>query len=314
MNKISLVFFGAGPVASKSLEFLAENFNIEAVVTKPKPAHHKGDAPVFDLAGKLNIPIITAANKTELDEKLSNSKFVSSMGLIIDFGIIVSNKVIDKFTKGIVNSHFSLLPEWRGADPITFSLLSGQKFTGVSLMLLVEAMDEGPILAQETIAIDTQDTGLSLTNKLITLSNKMLLEYLPRYYDGYLKPVEQIEYAKTRNINAEPSYSSKILKETGMVDWTMPGEQIEREIRAYQPWPKSYTKIGEGLSIIILKSQLYEGLKLNPGEIKIDSGRLIIGTKTSPLEILEVQPYGKNKMSASDFLRGYMNKLFVQKD
>ena len=312
MNKLNIVFFGAGPVASKSLEFLAENYNIEAVVTKPKPAHHKGDSPVYDLAEKLNIPVVTATNKSDLDQKMASLKFASKLGVIIDFGIIVSQEVIKKFGQGIVNSHFSLLPEWRGADPITYSLLSGQKTTGVSLMLLTAGMDEGPLLAQEQINIDIVDTGISLTDKLISLSNKMLLENLGRYARGDIKPVDQIEYAKAHDTAPEPTYSKKISKEDGLINWGLSAEQIERNIRAYQPWPKCYTKIGEGLTVLVLLSKVIGGVDLKPGEVKVDSGRLIIGTGGNSLELLEVQPQGKNKMAVGDFLRGYSNKLFVQ--
>lgn len=312
MNKISVVFFGAGPVASKSLEFLADNFSVEAVVTKPKLAHHKGDFPVYDLAEKLNLPITTAVNKADLDDKINSSEFSSSLGVIIDFGIIVSKAVMDKFPKGIVNSHFSLLPQWRGADPITYSLLSGQESTGVSLMLLTEGMDEGPILAQEPLNIAAEDTGTSLTEKLIYLSNKMLEEHLPAYYEDKIIPTEQRIFAETHGINPEPTYSSKIKKQDGVIDWSKPGEQIERDIRAYQPWPKCHSKVGDNLSIIILKAVIIDALQMKPGEIKVESGRLFIGTGTSPIELLEVQPYGKNKMLVGDFLRGYSNKLFVQ--
>src|SRR5882672_4684555 len=95
-----------------------------------------------------NVPVVTASNKTELDSLLGQLHFTSRLGVLIDFGVIVSQKAIDHFDLGIINSHFSILPEWRGADPITFSILSGQEETGVSLMLLVRAMDEGPLLAQ----------------------------------------------------------------------------------------------------------------------------------------------------------------------
>src|SRR5687768_10593623 len=132
MNKKSepIVFFGSGPVAAESLRLLAQDFTIEAVITKPRAAHHKGDVPVLTLAESLGLPTETAYDKKSLDKLFETKAFKSRLGVLVDFGIIVSQAVIDYFPFGIVNSHFSLLPEWRGADPITFSILSGQKETG----------------------------------------------------------------------------------------------------------------------------------------------------------------------------------------
>src|SRR5678815_2818348 len=114
MKKMSepIVFFGSGPVAAKSLELLAKDFSIEAVITKPRPAHHRGEVPVLDLAAKLQLPIHTVTNKKTLDELIKTNPFSSDIAVLIDFGIIVSQDAIDYFPLGIVNSHFSLLPEW----------------------------------------------------------------------------------------------------------------------------------------------------------------------------------------------------------
>src|SRR5690606_13053936 len=127
MNKIPVVFFGSGPVAAKSLENMLPDFEIVAVVTKPKPAHHRGNFPVINVAENNNLPLYRVTNKQELTELIRTKPFKSEVAILIDFGIIVSQEVIDYFPKGIINSHFSLLPEWRGADPITFAILSGQK-------------------------------------------------------------------------------------------------------------------------------------------------------------------------------------------
>src|SRR5579884_3510995 len=147
MKKMSetIVFFGSGPVAAASLELLAPVFNIEAVVTKPKPPHHKGRFEVLELADRLNLKVLTASDQAQLSQLFQTKSLSSRLGLLIDFGIIVPKDVIDYFHLGIINSHFSLLPRWRGADPISFAILNGDKTTGVSLMLLVPALDEGPL-------------------------------------------------------------------------------------------------------------------------------------------------------------------------
>src|SRR5579872_6817577 len=155
MTKTSetVVFFGSGPVAAESLRLLAKNFPIEAVISKPRAEQHKGEVPVLAAAEKLQLPVHTATDRQQLNKLFAKARFKSRVAVLVDFGIIVSQQVIDSFPLGIVNSHFSLLPKWRGADPITFAVLSGDKETGVSLMLLVEKMDEGPLLAQAPLQI-----------------------------------------------------------------------------------------------------------------------------------------------------------------
>lgn len=303
MNKPKIVFFGTGPVAAKSLELLAKHADIEAVVTKPKPDHHRGSFPVLEVAEELKLPVKTVTNKAELSELIASKPFSSQVGVLIDFGIIVSQDVIDYFPKGIVNSHFSLLPEWRGADPITFSILSGQKTTGVSLMLLVEKMDEGPILSQESISITDDDTTSSLTNKLIELSDNLLKNYLTQWLSGNISPRDQV---------GEATYSRKLTKEDGRLDWNKPADVLEREIRAFKEWPKSYTTLGD-IHVVVTESQETRAKRQElPGELIIEDGALMIQTSTNPLEILKLKPAGKKEMSAKDFLQGYKNKLEVR--
>src|SRR5581483_4478648 len=161
--------------------------------------------PVKDWADQHKVLVFTPANKTELAELFQTEKFVSPVGLVVDYGIIIPRSVMDSFPKGIVNSHFSLLPEWRGADPLTHAILSGQKQTGVSLMVIDEKLDEGPLLAQETYDIAANETTPTLTDRLTALSNKMIQKVLPDYVDGSLKPYSQP--------SSKPStYASKLSK------------------------------------------------------------------------------------------------------
>ena len=181
-NKI--VFFGSGPVAAKSLALLLANFEVEAVVTKPTTKFE------MQKVAK-DVQVYTVSNKSELDTLVRSQKFESRLGVLIDFGIIVSSSVISSFPLGIVNSHFSILPEWRGADPINFAILSGQQETGVSLMLLVEAMDEGPLLIYSTYKLPPDITSIELTQNLIHISNDMLRHTIPEYQAGRIALTDQ---------------------------------------------------------------------------------------------------------------------------
>src|SRR6266568_5558466 len=176
LKKTSLVFLGTGPVAAASLAFLADHFTIEAVITKPRKNGHKGSVPVEELSQRQNFPVYFVASKQELDDLSARHLFSSSVGIVVDFGIIISQKVINLFASGIVNSHFSLLPQWRGADPISYTILSGQKKTGVSLMVIEEGLDTGKLITQRGMDVGAKDTTGSLTEKLVNFSNQLILE------------------------------------------------------------------------------------------------------------------------------------------
>ena len=310
-----VVFFGTGPVAARSLRLLAKNFHIEAVVTKPRAAHHRGDMPVLELAEQLELPILEVSSKKEVSEKVAAAGYTSRVAVLIDFGIIVEQKVIDAFPMGIVNSHFSLLPQWRGADPITFAILSGQPKTGVSLMLLVEAMDEGPIIAVGEIELTPDLDTTELTSRLIGLSDKLLTDMLPKYLTGEVVGAPQEKVAATVGYSAAPTYSRKLTKKDGILDWNKPADRLEREIRAYSEWPKSRCMLG-GHAVIVTKAHVEAGAQGaepsgsgTPGELWRGSKTLGVYTAKGVLMIDELKPAGKGTMTIAAFLNGYGKEL-----
>lgn len=289
-----LVFFGSGPVSRASLEALyKKGFDFEAVITKPRLAHHRGPVPVLDFVEKNKVPYYTPQNKQEVADLFSKQKFTSPMGLVVDYGIIISKDVIDSFPKGILNSHFSLLPEWRGADPITFAILSGQTETGVSLMLINKNLDEGMLISQEKLPIKSDYDAPELTQKLVELSSKMLNRDMPPYLDCKINPYPQPDQT--------PTYSRKLVKEDGILDWAKPAEQLEREVRAYAGWPRSVTRLF-GHKIIVTKARVAK----QPASQEKDDA-LIMRANPGWLEITELIAPSGRKMSGADFLRGYRN-------
>lgn len=304
MKKTSepIVFFGSGPVAAKSLRLLARNFNIEAVITKPRPPHHKGDVPVLSVAEQLGLLVATTGNRTELDELINQKLFRSKTGVLIDFGIIVSQKVINYFPYGIINSHFSILPEWRGADPITFAILSGQEITGVSLMYLVEKMDEGPLLSYGEQPLEHKTTTPQLTERLIHLSDSLLAHDLPAVLRGESKGGVP-QSVTGRNT----SYSRKLTKEDGLIDWSKPANQIEREIRAFIEWPKSRASFGE-LEIVITEAHVKEGSGQLGETILLDK-KPAVYCGQDILVIDKLKPAGKKEMTGEAFLAGYKRQF-----
>jgi methionyl-tRNA formyltransferase len=309
-QKPKIVFLGSGPVAAKSLELLLEWCDIEAVITKPQPEHHKHDFPVIVLAQEHQLPTLFASNRRELDELMSTQTFDSRLGIIIDFGIIVSQHIIDFFELGIVNSHFSLLPELRGADPITFSIINGLQQTGVSLMLLVQAMDEGPLLAQATYELSDSTTTPSLTADLIDLSDQSLREIIPLYLQGQVDPAPQDQVALSGHQTA--TYSRKLSKQDSVLDFANTSAvQLEREVRAFIEWPKSRTVLA-GKDVIVTKAHVATAVDIThkPGDVDTLGvpGSIAITTNDGSLFCIDMlKPAGKPEMTAKAFLAG--NKL-----
>ncbi len=293
-NKI--VFFGSGPVAAKSLGLLKDSFQIEAVITKSSTKKLMQDVVS-------ETTVFCANSKKELDNLIDEENLSSKVAILIDFGIIVSQRVIESFALGIINSHFSLLPELRGADPITFSLLSGQSKTGVSLMLLSAGMDEGLILAQSDYKIKKTTDSSILTADLIDLSDGLLKACLSEYMDGKIIPIDQVSAAEMMGLSPIPTYSRKLTKEDGLIDWSKDAVELEREIRAYREWPKSYTNI-KGIDLIIRQADVVNASG-SPGEYRSDKKSLLIFCGKEALDIKVLQPAGKKEMPVSAFLNGH---------
>ncbi len=292
-KRTSVVFFGSGPVAAKSLSLLSKNFTIEAIITKSSTEKEMAQA----LPGT---KVYTVINKQELDELVADQRFESRLGILIDFGIIVSQKTIDCFELGIVNSHFSVLPEWRGADPISFAVLSGQKTTGVSLMLIDQGMDTGKVIVTKSISIAAKETTPSLTNKLIDLSDRLLNEYIPMYLNGNVQPRSQSHPNRA-------TYSRKLTKEDGVIDWRKPAVVVEREIRAFIEWPKSRTHLANKDVVITSAHVIDQSGKA--GTVSVRDKEVIVQCGKDALSIDTLKPAGKKEMTAEAFLAGHRHLI-----
>lgn len=295
----TVVFFGSGPVAAESLRLLQKHIHVEAVITKPTTAREMQ-------AVAEGVPQFLVSTRKELDELIKKQRFKSTLGILIDFGIIVSQKVIDSFELGIINSHFSILPEWRGPDPITFSILSGQKMTGVSLMLLVDKMDEGPIIGYGEQPLTGAETTPELTKRLINLSDALLKHDLPRYLSGEGRGGVSQEFM-TEHSGKQVCYSRKLTKEDGILDWSKSAEMLEREIRAFIEWPKSRVHLA-GKDVVITSAKI-ASRNGTPGSVTVDGRKLYIHCRGGALEVIRLKPAGKNEMTAEAFLAGYRDKL-----
>ena len=306
MSMISkkILFFGSGPVAAASLEKLIKHTDVSLVITKRKAPRFKGTPPVELVANDHDMKLSFADNKTELEELILGMGEKFDLGIVLDYGVIITEKTIQSFPLGIINSHFSLLPEWRGADPITFSLLSGQVETGISLMQIDRGLDTGKLFETSSISISSIDTNPSLTEKLIDLSDGLLQKNIPLILNETATKFPQ-------DTNQLTTFSKKIMKEDGLLNFNKPASVLEREIRAYKGWPRSYMKLGE-LDVIIEEATISD-VPVALGKITIDEqDHIIIGTVKGSLKINKLMPFGKNVMSSKDFLNGYRNRLSLE--
>lgn len=294
------IFFGSGPVAAASLQKLLSWQPICAVVTKRTPPHHKEAAPVVQIAQAHGLPLLYANTKAELDAlAIPTCRY----GIVIDYGVIISQKVIDYFELGIINSHFSLLPEWRGADPITYAILSGQQATGVSVMRIDSGMDTGPLLATIDVTITTDETGVSLTNKLVQASDDILQTTLPSYVAGTLQPYNQPDHIIA-------TYSQKLHKQDGILRPDRTATELARQVRAFRGWPTS--RLLCGATWLTIVSAQPSDVAASFGELVIHNKQLYYGCALGSLHITQLQPAGKKIMDATAFLNGYAQKLSLQ--
>jgi methionyl-tRNA formyltransferase len=292
MSRDSLVFFGTGPVSLACLEGIAGHFDIEAIITKPDKLAPNGrphSAPVKAWAADHAIPLFQPATKAELAGLVTPGRFASRVGLVVDYGLIIPESVIRAFPLGIINSHFSLLPEWRGADPITFAILSGQAVTGVSVMLVVPALDEGLLLAQAQYQIPSDATTRQLTSALSDISNQLLIKTIPAYISNQIKPYPQ-------DTSQPPTFSRKLTKADGDISWDKPADQIEREVRAFLGWPGSHTTLA-GIEVTITAAHV--------ASASDGPKALAVPCKSGALVIDRLKPAGKREMTGREFLAGH---------
>jgi len=298
------IFMGSPEFAVPSLERLVLNkYQVVAVYTQPDKPAGRGrslvSTPVKESAQALKLSVVQSANLKEAEVVAQLAEFRPDVIVIAALGQILPKPVLDIPARGCVNIHPSLLPKFRGASPVASAILAGDEFTGVSLMLMDEGLDTGPILGRAQISISPQDTTGSLTAKLSLIAAQLLLEVLPRWLRGEIEPQAQNE--------AEATFSQQISKRDGEIDWRLPAVEIWRRMRAFQPWPGCYTK-WQGRQLKIIEAvPLSEGGGEGLGRVvAVGGGEAGFGVVAGEgvLGVARVQLEGKKAMSADEFLRG----------
>lgn len=294
-----LIFMGTPRFAVPSLKRLQEEYEVVAVVTRPDRAAGRGRrvafSPVKEVALAWGIPVMQPRSLKKKEVVASLLELEPQVIVVAAYGQIVPPEVLAIPPCGCLNVHASLLPNYRGASPVAGALLAGEEETGITIMLMDEEMDTGPILAQARLPIALQDDRGSLTEKLACLGADLLLETLPRWLKGEMVPQPQEEDKAT--------YTKMLKKEDGLIDWSISSVEIWGQVRAYNPWPSAYTHF-EGQPLKILRARSIKGKRGDPGLVVATKEGAAVVAGEGLLALEEVQLAGKRAMGIAEFLRG----------
>lgn len=300
---INIVFMGSPDFALPSLRALTQHYHIAGVVTQPDRASGRGrelkPPPVKTLALELGLPIIQPQKLREPEAMAQLQAWKPDLIVVAAFGQILKKEVLDLPRFGCVNVHASLLPRWRGAAPINAAILAGDEETGVTIMQMDVGLDTGPMLAKRSIRLNPDDTAGSVFQALSTLGADLLLETLPDYMDGKIIPQPQPEEGAT--------YAPMLKKEDGRLDFFKPASELERRVRAMNPWPGAFMEL-DGAILKVHRAHVDAG-NASAGQRLVVQNQPAVGAGGGILILDEVQPAGKKPMSGTSFLAGARNWL-----
>ena len=295
-----VVFFGTPEFAVPSLEaLLGEGFDVVAVVTQPDKPHGRSRSTAVPP------PVKTAAEAEDVlvlqPERPGDPAFVERLralapdiGVVVAYGHILKPDLLGLPRHGMINVHPSLLPELRGAAPVEWAILNGLEHTGVTIMRMEQGLDSGPILLQIPHDIDPEVTGGELSEHLSEMGAQALVEALALFDTNGLKPHAQEQ--------ARATYAPKLTRETAHISWADPAARVARLIRALDPRPGAWTEL-DGREVKLFGARVVEG-RGAPGEVQQADHALRIATGQGAVEVEEVQPAGKARMAAAEWIRG----------
>lgn len=299
---MNVIFIGTAPLGIPTLRALAQQHRVLAVFTQPDRPAGRGlvptPPPIKRVAQELGLTVYQP-------EKINReAEFIKTLNpdviVVVAFGQFLSKKLLAIPKYGCINLHASLLPKYRGAAPIQWALITGECETGLTTFLLNEEMDAGDILLQEKVSISDEDTAGTLHDKLAELGPDLVLRTLEGLEQGTLIPRPQD--------HSQATFAPKIESIMGQIDWSQPARKIFNLIRGLNPAPGAYT-FWEGQRLKLYASRVVPSSSIFPPGCVIDAERLIVRCGEDALELLEVQPAGKRRMSGHDFVNGYKIRI-----
>jgi methionyl-tRNA formyltransferase len=297
----NLVFCGTPQFAVPTLEKLVEGFNLRLVLTQPDRPKGRGlglvASPVKESAERLGLPIYQPEKikqNEELQAKLA--EIAPAAIIVVGYGRIIPKWMLDLPQYGNINLHASLLPKYRGAAPIQWAIANGERVTGVTTMRIDEGLDTGDILLQKQLAILDEDTAETVSPRLAAIGADLMVDALRGLAEGTLTPQPQKDN--------EATVAPILKKEDGRIDFRRNAQEIYNRLRGFQPWPGAFTSFrGKSLSVTATKTTAEA---VPQGQLLVKDNRLFVGCGNSTaLELLEVQPEGKKRIAARDFVHGY---------
>lgn len=257
-------------------------------------------SPVAEAASTLGVPVIKA-NQVDHETLEKISALKPELGVVVAYGTFLSSEVLNSLPKGWINLHYSLLPALRGAAPVQHALLQGLSTTGVTAFQLDQGMDTGPILIQVPTTVEPNENSGRLLSRLTDLGISALLEVIPAIAAG-------IALAKPQD-SANASFAPKINRVDSQIDWSESAIRIEQKVRAMNPEPVAWTYLDtESFRILEAFAHSSSVLSATVGSLQLIEGKVLVQTSSGSLELITVQPTGKNEMSAADWFRGLKNK------
>ncbi|MBI1175873.1 methionyl-tRNA formyltransferase [bacterium] len=307
MNRLRIVFMGSAELACASLSALhsADFVDLLAVVTQPdKPKGRDlklSPTPVGHLAAQLGLPIHKPSRARDADFIELIRALNPDLMVVVAYGQILPQALLDVPRFGCLNVHTSILPKYRGAAPIQWAIVDGERETGVSIMKMDAGLDTGPVVAEARTAITDDDDSQKLHDRLAAMGAELLIHTIPDFASGRIEPKRQPEEGA--------SYARKITKQDGQIEWSQPARAIFNQIRGFNPWPGAFTHLTVGEKQRLLKIWRAELVDRNgkaPGEvIESTPDRLVIACGLGALRIHELQLEGTRRMSVRDFQSGH---------
>ncbi|MDO5134440.1 MAG: methionyl-tRNA formyltransferase [Eubacteriales bacterium] len=302
MRKI--VFMGTPDFAVEPLRAMIEaGYQVAAVVTQPDKAKGRSKSlvptPVKEEAMKHGIPVYQPVKVRDPEFVRTLEEIGADVIVVAAFGQIIPRSILEMPPFGCINIHASLLPKYRGAAPIQYAVLDGEKESGVTIMKMGEGLDTGDMISRAVVPITPEETGGSLFHKLSRAGAGLLVETLPHIFDGTAAYQKQPEESPT-------PYAAMITKKMGQMDFSKSAQELERLVRGLDPWPSAFTHLG-GKSLKVWKSQVEETeQKGEPGTVfAVDKKGIHVLCGQGGLILTEVQLEGKKRMDAESFLRGF---------
>lgn len=304
MTDLAIVFAGSPSAAVPSLAALrASRHGVKAVITREDSEQGRKrvltPTAVAVAAEEFGIPTIKA-NRLAGSATEQVSSLRPDLGVIVAYGGLVREPLLSVPRLGWINLHFSLLPRWRGAAPVQRAIIAGDELTGTSVFRLVEELDAGDLYGQSTQGIGRHETAGQLLDSLADAGAELLLRVVDALADGRARPEPQ---------KGDVTLAPKLMLDDGRIDWAADARTVERLVRGVAPEPGAFTTV-DGVRFKVLEAALAEGGlplpagELAPGEFATVDGRVLVGTGSTAIELVRVQPAGKKTMAAADWLRG----------